>query len=71
MGLSTYWVVTEHLWGITLILKVVDDNSDDNPADIERYVTVSNYRLEATDFLQNQHFTIQHNTKRKMLITDF
>jgi hypothetical protein len=63
--------VTEPLWGITLILKVVGDNSDDNPADIERYATVSNYRLRATDFLQTQHFTTQHNTKRKMLITDF
>jgi hypothetical protein len=62
--------VTEHLWGITLILKVVDDNSDDNPADIERYATVSNHRLRATDFLQTS-FTTQHNTKRKMLITDF
>jgi hypothetical protein len=33
--------MTEHLWGMTLIPKVVDDN----PANIERYVTVSNYRL--------------------------
>jgi hypothetical protein len=54
--------VTEHLWGITLILKIVDDNSDDNPADIERYATVSNYRLRVTDFLQTS--TLRHNTTR-------
>ncbi len=54
--------MTEHLWGITLILQVVDDNSDDNPADIERYATVSNYRLRATDFLQTG--TLRHNTTR-------
>ena len=54
--------MTEHLWGITLILKVVDDNSDDNPADIERYATVSNHRLRATDFLQTS--TLRHNTTR-------
>jgi hypothetical protein len=36
--------MTEHLWGMTLIPKVVDDN----PANIERYVTVSNYRLRPT-----------------------
>jgi hypothetical protein len=36
--------MTEHLWGMTLIPKVVDDN----PANIERYVTVSNYRLRGS-----------------------
>ena len=70
-GLPTYWVVIEYLWGIALNLKVDDDNSDDNPADIERYPTVSKLPTWSHGFPANQHLTTQHNTKRKMLITDF
>jgi hypothetical protein len=49
----------------------VHDNSDDNPADIERYATVSKLPIWSHGFPVNQQFTAQHNTKRKMLITDF
>src|ERR687894_2073584 len=45
--------------------KVVDDNFDDNPADIERNAAVLNYRLRLTDFLQTsilRHDTIRSGT---------
>ena len=42
-ALPRYWFVTEHLWGMKLIPKLVDDNFDDTPTDIERYVTVPNH----------------------------
>jgi hypothetical protein len=56
---------------IFVAYNAVDDNSDDNPADIERYATVSKLPVWSHGFPVNQHFTAQHNTKRKMIITDF
>jgi hypothetical protein len=48
----------------------VDDNFDDNRADMQRYVAAQTNRFESTKYLQIRHFAGRRDTTRMMPVTD-